>query len=29
MDKYWILVDNGYDSGNQILKGGNVQIHKS
>jgi hypothetical protein len=28
-DKYWILVDNGYDSGNQILKGGNVQIHKS
>jgi hypothetical protein len=28
-DKYWILVANGYDSGNQILKGGNVQIHKS
>ena len=28
-DKYWITVDNGYDSGNQILKGGNVQIHQS
>jgi len=28
-DKYWILVDNGYDSGNQTLMGGNVQIHKS
>jgi hypothetical protein len=27
VDKYWILVSNGYDSGNQILKGGNVQIH--
>jgi hypothetical protein len=26
-DKYWILVANGYDSGNKILKGGNVQIH--
>jgi Big-like domain-containing protein len=29
VDKYWILVANGYDSGNQTLKGGNVQIHKS
>jgi Big-like domain-containing protein len=28
-DRYWILVANGYDSGNQLLKGGNVQIHKS
>jgi hypothetical protein len=28
-DKYWILVDNGYNSGNQVLQGGNVQIHKS
>ena len=28
-DKYWILVGNGYDSGNKILKGGNVQIHLS
>jgi len=28
-DKYWITVDNGYDSGNQILKGGNVQVHKN
>jgi hypothetical protein len=26
-DKYWILVANGYDSGNQLLKSGNVQIH--
>jgi hypothetical protein len=26
-DRYWILVANGYDSGNQILRGGNVQIH--
>jgi hypothetical protein len=28
-DKYWILVENGYDSGNQTLMGGNVQIHTS
>jgi hypothetical protein len=28
-DKYWMLVDNGYNSGNQTLMGGNVQIHKS
>ena len=28
-DRYWITVDNGYDSGNQLLKQGNVQIHKS
>jgi hypothetical protein len=28
-DKYWMLVGNGYDSGNQILQGGNVQIHQS
>jgi hypothetical protein len=27
-DKYWILVSNGYDSGNQTLRGGNVQIHQ-
>jgi hypothetical protein len=27
-DKYWILVGNGYDSGNQTLQGGNVQIHQ-
>jgi hypothetical protein len=26
-DKYWITVQTGYDSGNQVLKGGNVQIH--
>jgi hypothetical protein len=26
-DKYWMLIDNGYDSGNKVLKGGNVQIH--
>jgi hypothetical protein len=29
VDKYWITLDNGYDSGNQTLRGGNVQIHKS
>jgi hypothetical protein len=29
VDKYWITLDNGYDSGNQTLQGGNVQIHKS
>jgi hypothetical protein len=28
-DKYWILVGNGYDSGNQVLQGGNIQVHKS
>jgi hypothetical protein len=28
-DKYGIIVDNGYDSGDQTLKGGNVQVHKS
>jgi hypothetical protein len=28
-DKYWILVGNGYDSGNQTLMGGNIQIHKN
>jgi hypothetical protein len=27
VDKYWILIANGYDSDNKILKGGNVQIH--
>lgn len=27
VDKYWITVDNGYDSGNQTLRGGNVQVH--
>jgi hypothetical protein len=26
-DKYWITLSNGYDSGNQTLVGGNVQIH--
>jgi hypothetical protein len=29
VDKYWITLDNGYTSGNQTLRGGNVQIHKS
>ena len=28
-DKYWIAVANGYNSGNQTLRGGNVQIHGS
>jgi hypothetical protein len=26
-DKYWIFLSNGYNSGNQTLLGGNVQIH--
>jgi hypothetical protein len=26
-DKYWIVLSNGYTSGNQTLVGGNVQIH--
>jgi len=26
-DKYWIVLSNGYNSGNQTLVGGNVQIH--
>ena len=29
VDKYWIIVENGYDSGNQTLRGGNVQIHNT
>ena len=28
-DKYGIIADNGYASGDQTLKGGNVQVHKS
>lgn len=28
-DTYWITVSNGYDSGQQTLESGNVQIHKS
>ena len=27
-DKYWILLQTGYTSGEQTLEGGNVQIHK-
>jgi hypothetical protein len=26
-DKYGIIADNGYDSGDQTLRGGNVQVH--
>jgi Mg-chelatase subunit ChlD len=28
-DTYQIRIDNGYDSGNQPLKGGNIQVHSS
>jgi hypothetical protein len=28
VDRYGILIGNGYDSGDQTLEGGNVQIHK-
>ena len=28
LDTYWILLSSGYDSGDQVLRGGNVQIHK-
>jgi hypothetical protein len=28
-DKYGIIADNGYASGDQTLEGGNVQVHKS
>jgi len=28
MDRYWILLQNGYDSGDQKLEGGNVQIRR-
>ncbi len=28
VDKYQIRLSNGYDSGDQLLEGGNVQIHK-
>ena len=27
-DTYRIQLDTGYDSGEQVLEGGNVQIHK-
>jgi hypothetical protein len=27
-DTYWILLQNGYDSGEKILQGGNVQIRR-
>jgi hypothetical protein len=27
-DTYWIVLENGYDSGDHKLEGGNVQIHK-
>ena len=28
VDRYWIAVSSGYDSGNQLLEGGKVQIHE-
>jgi len=28
LDKYQIRLSNGYDSGDQLLEGGNIQIHK-
>ena len=28
-DRYGIIVGNGYASGDQLLKGGNVQIHNN
>jgi len=28
VDKYQIRLSNGYDSGDQVLEGGNIQIHK-
>ena len=28
-DTYWILLQNGYDSGQQKLEGGNVQIRRT
>ena len=27
-DVYGILISNGYNSGDKILEGGNIQIHK-
>jgi hypothetical protein len=27
-DTYWIILGNGYDSGDQVLEGGNVQIRR-
>jgi hypothetical protein len=27
-DTYWILLSNGYDSGDKVLQGGNVQISR-
>jgi hypothetical protein len=27
-DTYWIVLKNGYNSGDQTLEGGNVQIHR-
>ena len=28
MDTYWMLLQTGYTSGDQVLRGGNVQIHR-
>ena len=28
-DTYWILLQNGYNSGQQTLEGGNVQIRRT
>jgi hypothetical protein len=28
LDTYWIILSNGYDSGDKRLQGGNVQIHR-
>jgi hypothetical protein len=28
-DTYRVVVDNGYDSGEKVIVGGNVQLHKS
>jgi hypothetical protein len=27
-DVYGIIISNGYDSGDKVLEGGNIQIHK-
>jgi hypothetical protein len=27
-DSYWLLLQNGYSSGDQVLQGGNIQIHR-
>ena len=28
-DTYWIILDNGYDSGSHPLGGGTIEIHKT